>query len=326
MPHRGSSDPSQHPNAAVCVIGGANVDIKSQTYATPVARTSNPGFVRRSAGGVGRNIAENLSRMGVTTALISAFGSDLDGKWLMDETADSGVDLSHCVVSSRPTGRYTAVLDEQGEMVIAVAAMDVIEEVTVRVIEDAARQISRAALLVLDSNLSEAAMLCAAAISRDASVPVVVDPVSVPKANRVRALLSAGIRLHTVTPNLGELAALSGMTVATDREVAAAAASLHRDGVDHVWVRLGSVGSYLSVASPTGVRGDAVGLHSSPLVDATGAGDAMLAGYAAALVRGIDPVAAARYGSAAAAVTIESAQTVSPTMTFEELAKRVGAT
>ena len=91
-----STSPSiQYP--AAIVIGGANVDNKSQTLARPVSGTSNPGRSRSSLGGVGRNVAENLARLGVSTALITAIGEDANGDRLLHDTEAAGVDLRHSV-------------------------------------------------------------------------------------------------------------------------------------------------------------------------------------------------------------------------------------
>ena len=45
----------------VCVIGGANADIIATSFKAFVPGDSNPGTVRLTAGGVGRNIAHNLA-------------------------------------------------------------------------------------------------------------------------------------------------------------------------------------------------------------------------------------------------------------------------
>ncbi|MEI8181049.1 PfkB family carbohydrate kinase, partial [Aestuariivirga sp.] len=63
----------------VIVIGGANVDIKGRSRGSFVAGTSNPGEVTVSAGGVGRNIAENLARLGISVSLVTALGQDANG-------------------------------------------------------------------------------------------------------------------------------------------------------------------------------------------------------------------------------------------------------
>lgn len=325
MPQHDAPEPRGPDTAVVVVIGGANVDLKSQTCTAPVLGTSNPGRSRSFAGGVGRNVAENLGRLGVGTQLITAFGLDADGERLRRETAAAGVDLAYSIRTSGATGRYTAIVDDTGDMVIAVAAMEAMDEITVEVIDACARAIARAAFLILDCNISETALMRAAAIARDNDVPLIIDPVSTPKASRVRAILSAGIPLHTVTPNRDELGALTGNAVPGNGDPGAAAESLHRAGATHVWVRLGSGGSYLSVGGGRPKRAEAIAPYPSTLVDATGAGDAMLAGYVAGLLHGLDPFAAARYGSAAAAMTIETAGTVNPAMGFAALTARIAA-
>jgi pseudouridine kinase len=303
--------------AAAVVIGGANVDHKSQTFAKPILGTSNPGRSRSSAGGVARNIAENLARMSVPVALVTAIGRDAEGERVIEETAATGVVLDHAVRTSLPTGSYTALLSDSGELVLAVSSMESIEEITPDVIDAASNIIRRARVLVLDCNISEAALMRAATIAGECGVPVVLDPVSVPKSARAASILLAGIRIHTITPNLDELVALGGGSGETDAEICEAAAFLHAAGVDNVWIRQGVDGSLLSCARSGDMRTHRIPACAASVVDVTGAGDAMLAGYVAALLNGHDPVFAARRGSAAAAITVQSELTVSPMMTSE---------
>jgi len=162
--------------------------------------------------------------------------------------------------------------------------------------------------------------------------------VSTPKAGRICALLAARIPVHTMTPNRDELGALATALTAAppsarnfpaapsidpDPSPETAASLLHDAGVANVWVRLGSEGSYFSAVEGDRKRAELLAANPSILVDVTGAGDAMVAGYVAALLAGLDPFLAARYGSAAAAVTIESPLTVNPSISFAELAARV---
>ena len=104
------------------MVGGANVDVKARTAAALVTGTSNPGTVVRTPGGVGRNVAENLARLGSRVALVSTVGSDPDGDWLLEETAAAGVDVTPVLRGGR-TGRYVAVLDAGGELVAGVSDM-----------------------------------------------------------------------------------------------------------------------------------------------------------------------------------------------------------
>lgn len=104
----------------VVVVGGSNVDIKARSTSALVGATSNPGTVVRTPGGVGRNVAENLARLGSRVALVSTVGSDPDGDWLLEQTAVAGVDVSP-VLRGGQTGRYVAVLDADGGLVAGVS-------------------------------------------------------------------------------------------------------------------------------------------------------------------------------------------------------------
>ena len=295
--------------AFVVVVGGANVDVKARSSVRAVARTSNPGSARLSSGGVGRNIAENLARLGTTTHLVSAVGDDPLGDQLVRSTAEAGVGVEHVARLDRPTGSYTAVLDADGELLVAVADMAAVDAIDERHVQAAGDLLSRADLVVLDGNLAPETMAAAARAAGDRRL--VLDPVSVPKAERSRALLGGRQPWHLVTPDHLELAALTGLPTTYERQVATACARLHEQGVTWVWVREGERGSLLS--GPDG----ATHLPAIPtrVVDVTGAGDAMLAAWCHGVLTGSTPLEAARLGHAAAALTIASEDTVRTDLT-----------
>ena len=78
----------------VVVVGGANVDICGRSWETLVPEDSNPGLVSMSIGGVGRNIAHNLSLMGADVRMLTAVGDDLNGQRLCAASAAAGIDMS----------------------------------------------------------------------------------------------------------------------------------------------------------------------------------------------------------------------------------------
>ncbi|WP_395690293.1 PfkB family carbohydrate kinase [Nocardioides sp.] len=294
---------------AVVVVGGANIDVKARSSRAAVPATSNPGTGTMSVGGVGRNIAENLARLGTRTHLVAAIGSDGLGDQVLAATSAAGVHVEHVRRSARSTGTYTAVLDADGELVVAVADMAATDELVPEQVDAARDLVASAALVVLDGNLAAPTVRFALDLAATAGTRVLLDPVSVPKAELVAPLVAAP--LWCVTPNRDELAALSGLPARTPRQVARAAAALHARGVALVWVRLGAAGSLLSTAD------GATELPAVPaeVVDVTGAGDAMLAAFCHAVLGGADPAAAAAYGHAAAALTVASHHTVRPDLT-----------
>ena len=78
-------------------IGAANVDVHGESRAAIVMRDSNPGHLRTSAGGVTRNVMENLARLGVDARMVSALGDDLFGDLVRRESALAGLDMSECI-------------------------------------------------------------------------------------------------------------------------------------------------------------------------------------------------------------------------------------
>ncbi|MGW4076256.1 PfkB family carbohydrate kinase [Streptomyces asiaticus] len=302
---------------AVVVIGGANVDVKVRSLAPVAYRTSNPGRSHTSPGGVARNIAENLARLGTPTHLIAAVGQDAAGERLLSDTQAAGVRIEHVHRGPHPTGTYTAVLDADGDLVVAIADMAATDALAPEHLHTARELIGNAGLLVLDGNLSTRVLSYVLDIASATGVQTLIDPVSVPKAALLAPLFAAGRPVFAVTPNVAELAALTGRNLegardADDPELLRAVAALHERGVRHVWVRLGARGSLLSTLDEGRVP---LAAPPAEVRDVTGAGDAMLGAFAHALLGGADPVDAARYGHAAAALTVATPATVRPDLT-----------
>ncbi|HSU02716.1 MAG TPA: carbohydrate kinase family protein [Nocardioides sp.] len=282
----------------VVVVGGTNMDVVARTAAPLVAATSNPGHTRISPGGVGRNIAACLGLLGAPVRLVSAVGDDAFGDEALRVTAACGVDIGSVRRVPGATGTYTAVLDDRGELVAAVSDMAAIDRLELETLH-----VDDAALVVVDGNLARPQVAHALAAASAAGAPVAFEPVSVAKAARLADLVRD---LFLVTPNTDELAALTGRPTA---EWQGSVTDLHQRGVEHVWLRAGADGSWLCSRGSAPVHLPAV---PADVVDVTGAGDAMLAAWVAAWLRGADPVAAAREGHRAAAATIESPHTVRP--------------
>ena len=302
----------------VVVFGGACADVIARSSAPPVARTSNPGRTVFGHGGVGRNVAENLARLGTPTSLVAMVGRDPFGDALLAASAAAGVDVSAVVRTDLATGTWTAVLDDAGELVVSVADMTAVEALAPEDVRRTGALVESAGLVVVDGNLTAPTVAAIAALAAACGTDVVLEPVSVPKAARVAPVLDDGVPWLAVTPNRDELAALTGLPTGTDDEVGAAVDALHERGVAQVWVRDGAQGSVLSVEG-TRTRLAAV---PGPVADVTGAGDAALAAYCHALLGGRDPVAAAAYGHAAAALTIEVAGSVRQDLTARMVEER----
>ncbi len=298
-----------HGSRAV-VVGGANTDVVGTPNAALVARDSNPGHVRTSAGGVARNIAENLSRLGVPTRLITAFGRDEAGAELAAACRVAGVDVSASVVDDvLPSARYLAIVDGAHDLYVAVNDMRVIELLTPEALDDQGRvdALTGADVVVADTNLSAATLTW---LARHAAGRLVVDPVSFAKAGRLAGLLPA---LAAVTPSAAEAGVLLGRDVTGLTDARVAAQDLVAAGVTSAFVTCGPEGVAWADASGSGTLPP----PHIEVANTNGAGDAFAAGVAYAVLSGAGAEAAAQLGSAMSAIALGDEETVSPHMDVE---------
>ena len=115
----------------ITVIGGSNTDISGFPQADYSPQDSNPGRITLSAGGVGRNIAENIARLGCTVNLLSAVGNDGFGTFLLEECRKAGVETEEILISeSMPSSAYLCIMDQYNDLQAAVNDMEIIRLLT----------------------------------------------------------------------------------------------------------------------------------------------------------------------------------------------------
>jgi sugar/nucleoside kinase (ribokinase family) len=306
------------------VTGGIALDLKARSDAALVRGTSNRGTLTRCPGGVARNVAENLARLGTPVHLVGAVGDDPLGTELVEATRAAGVTV--VPVGRRAlTGTYTAMLDDHGELVAGVADLSATEALAADDLAVMLPLVAGASLLVADANLPVSFLHNLVVRARDARVSVVLDPVSVPKSDRIRAVLDPRHPVLLVSPNRDELAALTGQSTGSRAELVRAARRLCALGAENVWVRMGANGSLLVPRADDPVH---LAAHKVRVLDVTGGGDAMLAGLCHRWLAGDPLIEAAAYGQAVAALTVSCDETVRPDLTPElverQLAKPAG--
>lgn len=296
---------------AVLCIGAANLDRKLRTLAPLRMATSNPASAEETYGGVARNIAENLARLGSACALLTALGDDAAGQALRAHAEGAGIDMTGCLkLPGSATGTYTAVLDAGGEMVVALADMALYDYLTPAFLAGRQPQRSAASLVVADLNLPEASIALLLGDAQRGGARLVIVAVSQPKMDRLPRDLR-GLRLLIL--NRGELEARAGRPLPTEAHVREACRALQAEGAQDVIVTCGAAGVYHTVP------GDLRWLPAQEVrdvVDVTGAGDAFSAAVCWSLAEGdCDLTLACTRGLLAAAVTVQSPHTVSPALT-----------
>jgi pseudouridine kinase len=223
----------------IVVAGGINVDIKGKAFERLDMGSSNPGAIEISPGGVGRNIAHNLALLNVPVKLLSAIGSDAQGIRVLKETSESGVCVDHVLQADNClTGTYIALLDNTGEMTLALSDMQVLEKLDVDYFKSRLEILEKSAYIICDTNLPEASIKYIISVANTCGIPVCLEPVSVKKAMKLKNCLDG---IDFITPNLDELSALAGMDAKTN-EAELMAAQLVKSGVRNVITTLGKEG------------------------------------------------------------------------------------
>ncbi len=302
--------------AYVALIGGANMDISAHSAAAPVAGDSNPGRIVCSPGGVARNVAENLTRLGVDARLLSVLGDDVFGQALRQAAARVGLDLGAC--SSLPgqrTATYLSLHGPDGDMGVAVNDMDILECLTPELLGRHTELLAGAAALVVDSNLRPDVLAWMGVYWADK--PVFAEAVSVAKCHKLLPLLD---QLHTLKANRLEAQALSGMAIHSAQSAAEAARSLHLRGVRNVVISLGADGVVWCNAS--GIVGHKA-VHAVQMASATGAGDALLSGLVYGYLQGLPLDLSVAWAMACAELTLSSTFANSPLLSVAAVKARL---
>ena len=292
----------------VTVVGGVNMDIGGRSDHALVPQDSNPGTVSMSLGGVGRNIAHNMSLLELDVRLLTVFGDDGNAQKIAASCGELGIDISQSpVVPGGRTSTYLFINDERGDMALAVSDMDIYRHLTPQVLSARQKLLMGSQVIVLDTNIPEESIRW---LAENSTVPLFADPVSTAKAVKLKGVLG---RLHTLKPNRMEAELLSGVKISDDATLHQAAQALLDQGVQRVFLSLGGDGVFAVQQGETHLEP----ICKAEMRNATGAGDAMMASLVWSFLAGRDLAESCAAGTAAAAIAVESEETINPNMSAE---------
>ncbi|HIU27445.1 MAG TPA: carbohydrate kinase family protein [Candidatus Fimisoma avicola] len=299
----------------ITVIGGINIDIEGSPFAELRREDSNPGTVTMAFGGVGRNITENLARMGGKVAMISVIGDDHMGIGAREHLRSLGVDVSLIQsVKGRNSAMYLSILNHDNDMELAICDMDIISHITPDLIEKNRNVLEKSKVIALDGNLEEETIRYVT--DRFFSVPLFLDPVSAAKAVKAKDVIG---KFACIKPNVMEAEILSGMEIRSENDLKRAGQWFIDQGVGRLFVTLNKDGVYYKDRHCEGfIRPGHVKISS-----ATGAGDSFSAAILLGLEEDMDTRDIARYGMAASAIAMESSSAVNQNMSKDEIERRL---
>jgi pseudouridine kinase len=301
----------------ITVIGGANVDITGRSLRSFRMADSNPARVHLSAGGVGRNIAENLFRLGTKVIFVSAVGDDRFAEVLRGFFAETGMDASHLITRrGLGTGLYLDLLEPEGDLLVAINDMEAIESLFPADAAALAPLLSGSNLAVVDANLRPDTLETLAEIARNADIPLMADAVSVSKVERLKPIVK---KLALLKANRAEAAALAGFPLDSDAALRKGCAALLASGLREIHITLGAEGS--CAASSAGIVFQRI--LPGKKINVNGAGDAFAAGAAYRYCLGGSAAENGLFGAACAAITLESNDAVSCALSRDGVEMRI---
>ena len=284
---------------------------------------SNPGRVQYCPGGVGRNIAENLHRLGEDVRFIGVIGDDPGGELIRNSGAHIGLNIEHSLFPKNGiTSVYIALMDSDGEMKLALADMDIMEQMTVEHLESKAGIIEESAIVLLDTNLPERIIsFILERFSGDNSAngessagksPLFfLDAVSARKAPRAASRIGS---FDTIKLGRMEASVLSGIGIGGAGEKLKEAADHFLDkGARRVFITMGKEGVYAASAKGSLYRPV---YYTRPL-NTSGGGDAFMAGIVYGAMRGWDEEEIVSFSLAMARLTVRSKSVVAPEICLE---------
>lgn len=296
----------------VC-IGGANIDRKFYIKEEVQMGTSNPSKSSLSVGGVARNIGENLGRLGQEVNLITSCGRDSD--WAhIEEVTSPYMNLDYVIeISDARTGSYTAVLDSSGEMILALADMDVYDSITPQILEAQEPLLKRASCIVADLNTPKDTLHYLNQFAKTHEKPLVFIPVSSPKMRRLPDELSGVTWLIT---NRDETETYFDVKITDMKTWEQALQQWLSLGVTNVIITNGKEGAILGNNEEVF---HVPAIKTDKIVDVTGAGDAFSAAVIYSWLEGKTLKEIGRAGNVNAHKTLQSPYTVRQDLSANQL-------
>jgi len=291
----------------ISVIGASILDVTGLPNENLIKGDSNPGHIFITPGGVGRNIAENLTLLGIDIEMFTALGNDQWGKILSDFCHNSGIKISKSVRSdSMPTALYLSINNFQKNLELAVVNTDITEEITPEFIEKNYDEIIKSNLIVAETNLTKDTLKYIS--EKFKNIPVFLDLVSVIKAKKVKDFIGS---FHTIKPNIAEAEMLTGIKMNSTKDLLKMSDYFIEKGVKQVFITMGKKGCFYSNQLEKGII-EGISIEA---LNASGAGDAYISGVAFCYLKNKDVKSSAIFGTAMSLAAVMDKNSVNTNIT-----------
>lgn len=307
-----------HNTPYILVIGASIIDITGFSAVKYRSHNSNPGCIKVSMGGVCRNIAETIARLGVETKFISVLGDDDHGRSILEHSRQIGYDMTNSLFlyhASTPT--YLAILNEKGEMVSAIVDMWSLTQMNASLIDTKADIIKNASFTFVDANNPN--LLEHILKTYHGQTKFVLDPISAVKAESVKHLMPY---FHTVKPNRFEAEAILGYSLDSNQALLKASEDFLDWGITNVFISLDENGIFYATKHSRGI----LVAKGTTVVNVTGAGDSFVAALGYCYLNGLSHLDTVKFAMSASHLTISHENTIHPDMSTAMVKKIMAST
>ncbi|MDA3940080.1 MAG: PfkB family carbohydrate kinase [Spirochaetia bacterium] len=300
----------------VALIGAANVDIQGFSTNQIINRDSNPGKIECCPGGVSRNIAENLSRLGIKTELISALGDDPNGSLIQESCRSCNIGTEYSIiVPGAVSSVYLAIMDNSRDMALALSDMTISDNINIEFLQGRDEVFKNSSAIVFDTCLSIEVMEYI--LNNYSDKPIYVDPVSVGKAKALKPLIG---KVHTLKMNKLEAEFLSDTKIEGRSGLEKISEWFMNKGVKRVYITLGEDGVFYKDSKNLIIYKP----NKTTIKNATGAGDAFMAGLVFGTLNGYNPGKIIHFATGVSMAALAGEETVNPKINFKYIEQITG--
>ena len=291
----------------VLVIGAQNIDIFAQSSIEYVLKDSNPSKIHLSFGGVGRNMAENLKRLGNDVHFLTVFADDFFAKAAKQSLIDMNINILESIdVKDQTNSIYMGIMDKDNDLFLGLNDMDIINELNIDVINSKIEYINTFDYLVIDNNLEETVI--SHIVNKFEDKIIVMDAVSAKKVNKLNNILS---KINYLKLNHIELCELAG-----EKNIMLSINKLNNKGAKTLLITNQS--EEIIVSTKNGLF-KYKPLKIDEIINATGAGDAFISGFTHGLINGYSLDQRIDYAISMAHLTLQSNNSTNEHITLKEV-------
>jgi len=295
----------------ILIIGAQNTDIFSKSATRLVNGDSNPSKINISFGGVGRNIAVNLSRLGHEIHFITVFGDDVFSQSAQQNLKTLNLHTNQSLfIKNQNNSIFIGVMDQENNLHLGLADMEIVDHLNPDFFKTKKGFIESFDVLVIDNNLS--AQSIEYLLHQYKNKNIIMDAVSAQKAPKLLPYLK---HINVLKVNQLELNELSNKT-STEEQLN----DLHNKGAQNILLTQEEQEAILShKEKKISQKPDIV----KDIINTSGAGDAFLSGFIHGMVNEYSDIENLKLANSAAKITMGSEDSTSNELNETEIKRHV---